>query len=284
VPSDAGVTLGAAYAFAASAGARPGAPLKHAFYCGRGATTREMLSALKDADDLAWHVVGSTAERGGIEAIADLMADITAWDGIIGIMQGAGETGPRALGHRSVLANACNPRTRELLNERVKHREPIRPLAPMATLRAAKSLFALSDGACGGNYNAYNYMVLTVQAKPQAYAKVPAVIHADGTARIQIVREDADPVTHAYLRALGRRTGVEVAVNTSFNVGAPIAQTLAQVLETLRRAKGLDGVFIFSEEGPVAVAWVRQPQSGAPSRMREWLAQRQGRREPRVLA
>jgi carbamoyltransferase len=284
VPSDAGVTIGAAYAFAASAGARPGAPLQHAFYCGRGATTREMLSALKDADDLDWHVVGSTAERSSTEAIADLMADITARDGIIGIVQGPGETGPRALGHRSILANPCNPRTRELINERVKHREPIRPLAPMATLRAAKELFELRSGASDDNYNAYNYMVLTVQAKPQAYAKVPAVIHADGTARIQIVRQETDPVTYAYLRALGRRIGVEVAVNTSFNVGAPIAQTPAQVLETLRRAKGMDGVFIFSEEGPVAVAWVRQPQSGTRSRMRQWLAERQRRREPRVLA
>ncbi len=284
VPGDAGTPLGAAYAFAASAGVQPGRPLQHAFYCGRGATTREMLSALKDADDLDWHVVGSTAERGGIDAIADLMAEITAKDGIIGIVQGPAETGPRALGHRSILANACNARTREAINERVKHREPIRPLAPMATLQAANDLFELSDGAADDDYNAYNYMVITVHAKPHAYAKVPAVIHADGTARIQIVRQATDPVTYAYLVALGRRTGVEVAVNTSFNVGAPIAQTPAQVLETLRRAKGMDGVFIFADEGPVAVAWVRQPQSGTRSRMREWLASWQRQKAPRVLA
>jgi carbamoyltransferase len=212
------------------------------------------------------------------------MAEITAKDGIIGIVQGPAETGPRALGHRSILANACNPRTRDLINERVKHREPIRPLAPMMTLRAAKELFHLSDGASDDNYNAYNYMVLTVHAKPQARAKVPAVIHADGTARIQIVREETDPVTHAYLRALGRRTGVEVAVNTSFNVGAPIAQTPAQVVETLRRARGMDGVFIFADEGPVAVAWVRQPTSGARSRIRNWIAAWQRAKAPRVMA
>jgi carbamoyltransferase len=284
VPGDSGTPLGAAYAFAASAGAPAGAPLQHAFYCGRGCTTREMLSALKDADDLEWAVVGNTAERGGIDAIADLMAEITAKDGIIGIVQGPAETGPRALGHRSILANACNPQTRDLINERVKHREPIRPLAPMTTLRAAKELFELSEGASDDNYNAYNYMVITAHAKPAAHAKVPAVIHADGTARIQIVREATDPVTYEYLRALGRRTGVEVAVNTSFNVGAPIAQTPAQVLETLRRARGMDGVFVFADEGPVAVAWVRQPKSGARSRIRGWIAAWQRRKEARVIA
>jgi len=284
VPGDAGAPLGAAYAFAASVGASPGPALQHAFYCGRGATTREMLGALKNADDLDWAVVGNTSEPGGIEAIADLMATITAKDGIFGIVQGPAETGPRALGHRSILANACNPRTRELINERVKHREAIRPLAPIATLRAAKDLFELSDGASDDNYNAYNYMVMTVHAKPHALRKVPAVIHADGTARIQIVRAETDPVVYAYLKALGRRVGAEVAVNTSFNVGAPIAQTPAQVLETLRRARGMDGVFMFAEDGPVAVAWVKQPKSGARSRIREWIAAWQRNKTPRVIA
>jgi carbamoyltransferase len=110
VPSDAGVTLGAAYAFTASAGARQGAPLRHAFYCGRGATTREMLSALKDADDLDWHVVGSTAERGGIEAVADLMADITARDGIIACRGPARRARARSAIARSSLTPAIRVR------------------------------------------------------------------------------------------------------------------------------------------------------------------------------
>ena len=83
--------------------------------------------------------------------------------------------------------------TRELLNERVKYREAIRPLAPMATLAAAKDLFELTEGASDNDYNAYNYMVLTATAKSHARAQVPAVIHADGTARVQIVREQTDP-------------------------------------------------------------------------------------------
>jgi carbamoyltransferase len=271
VPNDAGAPLGAAYAFAARVGAGLGVSLKHAFYCGSGSSSFEILAALQNAADLAWMIVGNASHRSGIDAIADLMAFITARDGIIGIFQGAAETGPRALGHRSIVANARNPRTRELLNERVKHREPIRPLAPMATLAAAKDLFELSAGASDDNYNAYNYMVLTVPAKPHARQRVPAVIHADGTARLQIVREETDAVTYAYLKALGRRTGVEVAVNTSFNVAAPIAQTPVQALDTLRRANGMDGVFIFSDDGPVAVIWAKRPKSGIGGRIQGWI-------------
>ena len=196
----------------------------------------------------------SANERAARAQFADFMAYMTSQDAIFALYQGAAETGPRALGHRSILANPCNPKTRENLNARVKYREAIRPLAPMMTLEAAKQLFELSEGASDADYNAYNYMVLTAHAKPQARARIPSVVHADGTGRLQIVRENTDPLTYAYLKALGRRIGVEVAVNTSFNVAGPIAQTPAQALDTLRRSKGLDAVLMFSEEGPVFVA------------------------------
>jgi carbamoyltransferase len=109
---------------------------------------------------VAWTIAGDASDRRGVDTVADLMAYITARDGIIGIVPGPAGTGPRALGHRSIVANARNPRTRDLLNERVKYREPIRPLAPMATLVAAEQLFELSDGASDDEYNAYNYMVM----------------------------------------------------------------------------------------------------------------------------
>ena len=256
-PGDAGATLGAAYSFALSAGVSPGAPLQHAFYCGRGSSCAEWTAALRAASDVEWLIAGD-ARGDGIDAIADLMAAMTASDAVIGLIQGAAETGPRALGHRSILANARNPLARELINERVKYRERIRPLAPMATLRAAKDLFELSEGASDDDYNAYNYMVITVRAKAEARRLVPAVVHVDGTARIQIVRRETDPIAYAYLEAVGRRLGVEVAVNTSFNVGAPIAQTPAQVIETMLRAKAMDGVFIFADGGPVLLASMRK--------------------------
>jgi carbamoyltransferase len=145
----------------------------------------------------------------------------------------------------------------------------------MMTLEAAQQFFELSDGASDDNYNAYNYMVLTARSKPEARARIPAVIHADGTGRLQIVRERTDPLTYAYLKALGRRIGIEAAVNTSFNVAGPIAQSATQAIDTLRRSKGMDAVLIFAEEGSVFAAW----HGGATEamargeRFRKWLAE-----------
>src|SRR5206468_4464416 len=108
--------------------------------------------------------IGDISIPEGRDAIADLMAFMVSRGGVIALYQGAAETGPRALGHRSILANPCDPQVRERLNERVKYREAIRPLAPMATLEAALEYFDLLEGASDADYNAYNYMVLTTRS------------------------------------------------------------------------------------------------------------------------
>ncbi len=253
-PGDPGVTIGAAWLFAHLAGAPHGEPLKHAFYCGLPPSPDDIAAALT-ADDVASAPIGDISTPEGRDAVADLMAYMVAQNGIIALHQGAAETGPRALGHRSILANPCDPEVREQLNERVKYREAVRPLAPMATLEAAREYFDLLEGASDADYNAYNYMVLTARSKPHARAKIPAVIHADGTGRIQVVRAEHDPLTYAYLKALGRRIGVEMSVNTSFNVAGPIAQTPQQAIDTLRRSKGLDVVLLVASDGVVSAAW-----------------------------
>jgi carbamoyltransferase len=270
VPGDPGVTIGAAWMFAHLAGAPRGAPMTHAFYCGLPPSQADIAAALK-ADDVASQPIGDISTPDGRDAVADLMAFIVAQSGVIALYQGAAETGPRALGHRSILANPCDPRAREQLNERVKYREAIRPLAPMATLEAAQLYFDLLPGAADADYNAYNYMVLTAQSKPHARDKIPAVIHADGTGRIQIVRAGDDPLTYAYLKALGRHIGVEMSVNTSFNVAGPIAQTPGQAIDTLRRSKGLDVVLLVADDGVVHAAW----HGGArdSGRFTGWLAE-----------
>ena len=253
-PGDPGVTIGAAWLFAHLAGAPRGAAMTHAFYCGQPPTHDDIAAALQAAD-IASQRIGDISAPEGRDAVADLMAYVVAHNGIIALYQGAAETGPRALGHRSIFANPCDAQSRERLNERVKYREAIRPLAPMATLEAAVQYFDLHEGASDAGYNAYNYMVLTAPSKPGARDKIPAVIHADGTGRIQIVRADDDPLTHAYLKALGRHIGVEISVNTSFNVAGPIAQTPHQAIDTLRRSKGLDAVLLVADDGAVTAAW-----------------------------
>jgi len=96
------------------------------------------------------------------------------------------------------------------------------------------------------------------------------VIHADGTGRVQIVRAGDDPLTWAYLKALGRHIGVEISVNTSFNVAGPIAQTPQQAIDTLRRSKGLDVVIMVADDGTVHAAWHGGTRDSG--RFKNWLA------------
>jgi len=255
VPGDAGTPIGAAYHFALRQGASTGDRLQHAFYCGTAPTLAEIRQALESTPEIAYFTLGNVSRASQRERVADLLAWLVSHNGVVGLYQGVAETGPRALGHRSILANPANPRTRDNLNQLVKFRELVRPLAPMATYEAAHHWFDLSPGASADRYNAYNYMVLTAAARPEAYAVIPAVIHADGTGRVQIVREEHDPFCHAYLKAMGRYIGAEVSVNTSLNVGSPIVQTPEQALTCLKRSKGLTALMMIAAEGDVFLVW-----------------------------
>lgn len=274
-PGDAGAAAGAAFNFALQAGARPKHILQHAFYCGRSPRSDEIQTALAQHSDIGFRRMGCAHRDEQLEAIADFAAFVVAHDGVMGFYQGSAETGPRALGHRSIVANPCNPRTLENINSRVKFRERIRPLAPMATLEAGQQFFELSPGSADDNFNAYNYMVLTAQARPAAYPVIPAVIHHDGTARVQIVRREHDPFSHAYLKAMGRYLGVEVSVNTSLNVGSPIVQTPEQALDALKKAKALTALLMISDDGEAFLAWhqVDQPPKDAGQQLLRWLEQ-----------
>jgi carbamoyltransferase len=271
IPGDAGTPIGAAYAFAMRAGARPGPPLRHAFYCGHAATESSIQAAVSSEPTAGSMSLGDCSDPDVLTEVTDLLAYLLAGDGVIGLYQGASETGPRALGHRSILANPCNPDTRRLLNERVKHRELIRPLAPMLTRAAAERFFHLEPGACDDDYNAYNYMVLTAHARPEAYETIPAVIHHDGTGRLQIVRPDVDPFCHEFLLAMERRVGVAASVNTSLNVGAPIAHTPEQAIATLTRARGMDGLLMLDRNLHATLVWL-EDRAGLRDRLIESVA------------
>ncbi|WP_394833375.1 hypothetical protein LVJ94_43405 [Pendulispora rubella] len=273
-PGDSGVTMGAAFNFALAQGAPIGKPLAHAFYCGAAPSSDDVRAAAASVPDIGLLPLGDTSDRTTCNLLADLLAYIVARGGVMGLFQGPAETGPRALGHRSILATPCNPKTLEVLNAMVKYREKIRPLAPMATLKGAQRWFELSDGASDASYNAYRYMILTARARPEAYPVIPAVIHKDGTARVQIVDEEQDPFTFAYLESMGRRAGVEVSVNTSLNVASPIVQTPVQALEALRRSKAMDGIVMLGADGQAFLVWHAvkvQPKDGG-QRLLDWVA------------
>jgi carbamoyltransferase len=155
--------------------------------------------------------------------VADAVAEILADDGIVAWFQGASEYGPRALGRRSLLADPRSAANLERLND-VKGREQFRPVAPMVLDERAAELF---DGPLPSPY-----MLFTHRVREGHRQRIPAVVHVDGTARIQTVSATREPLVAAMLRAFERRTGVPVVVNTSLNTaGRPMVDDPRDALE-----------------------------------------------------
>ncbi len=137
---------------------------------------------------------------------------------MIGWFQGGSEFGPRALGNRSLLADPRKAEMKDILNKRVKHRQAFRPFAPIVLAERAKEIFEGEEDS--------PFMLIAKQVRPEWRDRIPAVVHVDGTARVQTVCEQTNPVLHRLLREFETLTGVPVLVNTSFNVkGEPIVET-----------------------------------------------------------
>ena len=153
------------------------------------------------------------------EAVAQTLAD----DGVVAWFQGSSEYGPRALGRRSLLADPRHAANLERLND-VKGREQFRPVAPMVREERAAEIF---DGPLPSPY-----MLFTHDVHPAWRERIPAVVHVDGTARIQTVSAAREPLVAAMLSAFERRTGVPVVVNTSLNTaGRPMVDDPRDALE-----------------------------------------------------
>lgn len=271
-PGDAGVAAGAAIHLALNCGVPMDVePMSHAFYCGAPPRARAVRKVLDATDDtLCSRLLGNVCVAKERDAIADLVAFLLSNDAVLALYQGAAETGPRALGHRSILANPTNANTLEVLNARVKRRERVRPLAPMVTRESAERYFELAEGASDDDYNAYRYMVLTARAKAETKRRAPAIVHVDGTSRIQIVHAESDPLCHAILKGMGRHVGVEIMVNTSMNVSSPIVQTPAQAAELLHRARGMHGALWVDDEGQARLVW--RKDSAEAEELNAWLS------------
>ena len=136
---------------------------------------------------------------------------------VVALCRGRFECGPRALGQRSLLADATRAESRERLNRVIKQREPFRPFAPSVTAAAAPAFFA------GAPNDMTPFMTTVCRTDPERAAALPAVVHVDGTARVQTVTALSAPELDPILTALGRETGVPVVLNTSLNgAGEPI--------------------------------------------------------------
>jgi carbamoyltransferase len=148
------------------------------------------------------------------------------------------EYGPRALGNRSILADPSKPQMRDRVNAMVKKRESFRPFAPAVSIEEVHGWFDVPP------MTALPYMIATVAVREQYRAMLPAITHVDGSARVQTVAKNDNPAFHSLLKAVGRATGREIVLNTSFNVkGQPIVNTPHEAVETFL-GTGIDCLFI----------------------------------------
>ena len=168
--------------------------------------------------------------------LLDMTVERLAAGKVVGFFQGRFEWGPRALGHRSILADPRRAETKDLVNTKIKYREPFRPFAPAVLEEASEEYFELPDAA---RHTPARFMLLVVPVHEDKQDVVPAVNHM-GTARIQTVQEDVEPMYHQLIKKFGESTGVPVLLNTSFNVrGEPIVNTPEDALNTFANS-GID--------------------------------------------
>lgn len=222
---DAGLALGAAFAEWHRTGGERRFVLEHAYW---GPDTRddEVLSALRRAK-ADWRETPDPAAEA---------ARLLAEGRIVGWYQGRAEVGPRALGNRSILADAQRADVKDVVNREVKHREPFRPFAPSCPLEDSGRWFESGRPT--------PFMLKVWQVRPEARGRLPGITHVDGSARLQTVTASENALYHRLLTALGRRTGIPVALNTSFNIrGEPIVNSPVDALKCFFTT-GLDALVI----------------------------------------
>ena len=155
------------------------------------------------------------------------IADLLESGRVVGIYRGRSELGPRALGHRSILADPRHPTIRSYINEHVKGRELFRPLAPVVLEEAAADFFEIDRPV--------PFMQFAVTVRPDKQTVLPAITHIDGTARLQTINEREDEFLYSLIKEFQHRTGIAVLLNTSFNgKGEPIVETPAEALDCFK--------------------------------------------------
>jgi carbamoyltransferase len=155
---------------------------------------------------------------------------------VVGLFQGRFEWGPRALGNRSILADPRSEEMKDLVNVKIKFREPFRPFAPVILEEAAEDYF--EGGGIARQYPA-RYMLMVLPFRPGKGESVSAVNHG-GTGRLQTIRQEWNPRYYNLVRGFGEATGVPVLMNTSFNLrGEPIVTSPANAYSTFSRS-GID--------------------------------------------
>ncbi|MBI3333296.1 MAG: carbamoyltransferase [Candidatus Omnitrophica bacterium] len=230
---DSGGALGAAlYLYHALLGQPRRFVMEHAFW-GAGSSDGEVVDFLRGEGIRFEHPDG---EGPLLERVVSLLIQ----GKVVGWLQDRFEWGPRALGNRSILADPRKPEMKDLVNRKVKFREPFRPFAPSVLAPETARYFDIPEGAV---FPA-RFMLVVPPVRPERRAEIPAVTHVDGTGRLQIVEESVNPRYAGLIRRFQQATGVPVLLNTSFNLkGEPIVNTPQEAYATFR-GSGLDALVL----------------------------------------
>lgn len=189
-------------------------------YLGPDPTESEMKQAIMDAEP--WLEVEAVRNE---DRRLDIMAQEIESGGVVAWYHGRSEMGPRALGHRSILADPRKKGLVRFINEHVKKRESFRPFAPSVLAEEASNWFDLGENVCDDNVSPY--MSLTAYVHKSKREEIPAVTHVDGSSRLQTVTKEGEPLYYKLIHTFFLRTGVPMVLNTSFNTlpREPIVET-----------------------------------------------------------
>jgi carbamoyltransferase len=226
---DDGCSLGAAlWAYHHLLGKPRVGPLEHA-YLGSEYSDAEVLDFLKKNDIKHTYIKDD-------EKFYDRVSDDLIAGKVGGWFRGRFEFGPRALGARSIIADSRSTEMKELVNAKIKFREAFRPFAPSVLSEAAAEYFELPKGT--GEPWPARFMLYVVPVRPEKRDVIPAITHVDGSGRLQTVMKKFAPGYHRMIELFGKKTGVPVILNTSFNLkGEPIVETPAQAFNTFSRSE-----------------------------------------------
>lgn len=227
---DSGGALGAAlYVYHALLGKPRRFTLEHCFW-GEEYSVDEMRGAL-DKRGFSYERVEDEEE------LADITVDALVEGKVVGWYQGRFEWGPRALGNRSILADPRRAEMKDIVNLKIKFREPFRPFAPVVLEERAEEYFDLCE--LSRHYPA-RFMLLVTQIPEDKREVIPAVSHVNGSGRLQTIRREWNPRYYRVVEKFGGATGVPVLLNTSFNLrGEPIVNTPSDALNTFSKS-GID--------------------------------------------
>jgi carbamoyltransferase len=206
---DSGTAVGAAYYIWNQQLGRPRSFVMRHAYTGPEYSDADYEAALGQA--------GLESRRLEDDALYPFVAKAIAAGAVVGWFQGRMEFGPRALGNRSIVADPRRDDMKDVLNARIKHREPFRPFAPSVLAEATSEWFEQ-------DYTS-PFMVLVYKTRADKRELVPAVNHVDDTGRLQTVERDVNPRYYRLIEEFGRQTGVPILLNTSFNENEPIVMT-----------------------------------------------------------